>query len=233
MTYAAFLLAIFQVPFLWNIASNWRRQPGAGNREPGAGGLDPEERISGSRLPVAGSRLGIWLFLASEAMLFGSLFSSYALLRTGAASWPDQGQIVHVTIAAGNTVLLVLSSLLIVSATGAARGDSFARFRRLMGASFGLGALFLVVKAIEYRMEIGDGLRPSTSNFAGLYFTMTGLHALHVLAGLLVNGWLWFGGEAMWRSARRRFVSRVRTAALYWNFIDAIWLIMFVVLYLL
>ena len=178
-------------------------------------------------------KLGIWLFLASEVMLFGSLFSAYALLRTGAASWPDQSATLNVPIAGANTVLLVLSSVAIVRAVAAARGTSFERFRRTMGLSFGLGSLFLVVKAIEYRMELGNGLLPSTNNFLGLYFTLTGLHALHVIGGLLVNGHLWWTGETMWRTAPALFASRAGAAALYWNFIDVIWLIMFVVLYVL
>jgi heme/copper-type cytochrome/quinol oxidase subunit 3 len=182
---------------------------------------------------VTNASLGMWLFIASEVMLFGALFSSYALLRIGDATWPNQRAVLNVPIAGANTVFLVLSSAAIVRATAAAAGDSFETFRRLLGATFGLGAMFLVVKAIEYRNELVDGLRPATSNFLGLYFTMTGLHALHVLAGLVVIAHLWFGGEGMWRTARPRFASRVRTAALYWNFIDVIWIVMFIVLYLL
>ena len=182
---------------------------------------------------VTNASLGMWLFIASEVMLFGSLFSSYALLRIGAAAWPDQGSTLNVPIAAANTVLLVLSSIAILRAASSAGGGSYATFRRLLGTAFGLGSMFLVVKAIEYRNELADGLLPSTSNFLGLYFTMTGLHALHVIGGLLVIGHLWISGEQMWRTARPRFLSRVRTAALYWNFIDVIWIAMFVVLYLL
>ncbi len=189
---------------------------------------------------VTNTSLGMWLFLASETMLFGSLFSAYALLRTGAASWPDQGATLNVSIAGANTVLLVLSTVAIVRAAAAARRTpglesrgSFEPFRRMMGLSFGLGALFLVVKAIEYRIELEKGLLPSTNNFLGLYFTLTGLHALHVIGGLVVNGHLWWTGETMWRTAPARFASRAGAAALYWNFIDVIWLIMFVVLYLL
>jgi cytochrome c oxidase subunit III len=182
---------------------------------------------------VTNASLGMWLFIASEVMLFGALFSSYALLRIGAAAWPDQSAILNVPMATTNTVLLVLSSAAIVRATTAAAGNSFEQFRRLLGAAFGLGAMFLIVKTIEYRNEIVDGLRPATSNFLGLYFTMTGLHALHLIPGLLAIAYLWFGGEHMWRTARPRFASRVRTVALYWNFIDLVWITMFIVLYLL
>ena len=104
-------------------------------------------------------KIGIWLFLASEVMLFGSLFSSYVLLRNGAAS--------------------------------------------------------------------------STNNFLGLYFTMTGLHAIHVLGGMVVNGYLWGPGVRMWRTEPERFTNRVEVAGLYWHFVDVVWIFLFPVLYLL
>jgi hypothetical protein len=86
---------------------------------------------------------------------------------------------------------------------------------------------------VEYRGEFAAGLLPSTNNFLGLYFTLTGLHALHVLGGIVVNGWLWISGAAMWLVTPGRLLSRVRAASVYWNFVDAIWIIMFVTLYLL
>jgi cytochrome c oxidase subunit III len=182
---------------------------------------------------VTNASLGMWLFIASEIMLFGSLFSSYALLRTGAAAWPDQRATLNVAIASVNTGLLVLSSAAITWAAAALRRTAFERFRGAMAASMAFGLLFLLLKGVEYTGELREGLRPSTNNFLGLYFTMTGLHALHVLAGLGVNGYLWATGPRMWRTAPERFSSRVRTATLYWNFIDVIWITMFIVLYLL
>jgi heme/copper-type cytochrome/quinol oxidase subunit 3 len=182
---------------------------------------------------VSNATLGMWLFIASEVMLFGSLFSSYALLRIGAAAWPDQQATLLVTRAALNTVVLVLSSVAIVVSASALRRNDGARFRVAMLLSIALGMLFLIVKGTEYATELNAGLRPATGNFLGLYFTMTGLHALHVLGGLAVNAWLWRQSRTMWRDEPVRFASRVRTAALYWNFIDVIWLAMFVTLYLL
>ena len=89
------------------------------------------------------------------------------------------------------------------------------------------------IKGIEYHEELSRGLGPATNNFLGLYFTLTGLHAAHVAGGLAVNAYLWVTGGAMWQVAPQRFASRVRAAAIYWYFVDAVWLVMFPTLYLL
>ena len=180
---------------------------------------------------ITSQRLGMWLFLASEAMLFGALFSAYALLRSGAMSWPDQSSIVNLPLAAVNTVVLVASSGAILRARARVRGGDVAGFRRAMGATAVLGLVFLTIKGIEYAGELGEGLRPSTSNFLGLYFVMTSLHALHVACGVAVNAYLAGPGAGRWADQPARVVGRVEAAALYWNFIDIIWILMFVTLY--
>ena len=182
---------------------------------------------------VTNQRLGMWLFLASEVMLFGALFSAYALLRSGAASWPDQSSIVNVRLASINTLVLIASSVIILRALAALRAGKVDVFRRLLATTALLGIVFLAIKGIEYRGEILGGLRPSTNNFVGLYFVMTSLHALHVAGGVLVNLFLCGPGVALSRRDAARFAGRVEAAALYWNFIDAIWILMFITLYLL
>jgi heme/copper-type cytochrome/quinol oxidase subunit 3 len=182
---------------------------------------------------VTNQRLGMGLFLASEVMLFGSLFSAYALLRSGAMSWPDQSSIVNVRLASVNTLVLIASSVVILRAAARLRAGDVAAFRTLMAITAVLGIVFLGIKSIEYRGEILSGLRPSTNNFVGLYFVMTSLHALHVGGGVLVNLFLCGPGMAMSRRDASRFTGRVEAAALYWNFIDIIWILMFITLYLL
>ena len=192
-------------------------------------------------------KLGIWLFLASEVMLFGSLFSSYALLRTGAPTWPDQSEILNVPLAALNTVVLIASSVTMVMAwaslaphtaavragDGRAAAQSLKRYRLFMGLTLLGGAIFLVVKTIEYGEKFSHHLYPATNNFLGLYFTLTGLHALHVIVGMIVNGYLWGPGARMWRSEPERFTNRIEVAGIYWHFVDVVWIFLFPVLYLL
>ena len=178
-------------------------------------------------------KLGIWLFLASEVMLFGSLFSSYALLRSGAATWPRQSEILSVPLAALNTVVLIASSVTMVLAWVALKNKSIERYRLFMGLTIAGGAIFLVVKAIEYSEKFSHHLYPATSNFLGLYFTLTGLHALHVIVGMIVNGYLWGPGVKMWRTETERFTNRIEVAGIYWHFVDVVWIFLFPVLYLL
>lgn len=178
-------------------------------------------------------RLGMWLFLASEVMLFGSLFSAYVLLRSGAEFWPDQSAILSVPLATLNTVILIASSVTMVLAWASLQTGSLARGRLYLGLTFLGGALFLVVKAFEYGSKVAEGLTPATSNFLGLYFTMTGLHALHVIGGMIVIGFLWGPGARMWRREAERFTNRVEVTGIYWHFVDLVWIFLFPVLYLL
>jgi heme/copper-type cytochrome/quinol oxidase subunit 3 len=178
-------------------------------------------------------KLGIWLFLASEVMLFGSLFSSYALLRTGTTSWPDQSTIVSVPLATLNTLVLISSSVTMVMAWASLNVRRLDRFRLYLGLTLLLGAVFLVVKGIEYADKFSHGLIPATNNFLGLYFTMTGLHALHVVGGMIVNAYLLGPGARMWQTEPGRFTNRVEIAGIYWHFVDVVWIFLFPVLYLL
>jgi heme/copper-type cytochrome/quinol oxidase subunit 3 len=178
-------------------------------------------------------KLGIWLFLASEVMLFGSLFSAYVLLRTGAPSWPDQAGTLNVPLAALNTVILISSSVTMVLAWAAAAGGTLSRYRLFMGLTLLGGALFLVVKTVEYGEKFSHGLYPSTNNFLALYFTLTGLHAIHVIAGMVVNAYLLGPGTRMWSADHLRFTNRVEIAGIYWHFVDVVWIFLFPVLYLL
>jgi cytochrome c oxidase subunit III len=156
---------------------------------------------------VSNATLAVWLFLASELMLFGSLFSSYAILRTGADTWPDQSAVLEVPLGAVNTVLLVVSSV--------------ALQRRRVGMTLALGVAFLGIKAYEYAGTVAAGLLPSASNFLGLYYALTGLHAVHLFGGIVVLAWF---------AAARKPLGAVTT---YWHFVDVTWMSIFVVLYLL
>jgi heme/copper-type cytochrome/quinol oxidase subunit 3 len=178
-------------------------------------------------------KLGIWLFLASEVMLFGSLFSAYALLRMGANTWPDQSAVLSVPLAALNTLILIASSVTMVMAWASLKGGSLSKYRLYMGLTILGGALFLVVKSFEYNEKFSHHLYPSTNNFLALYFTLTGLHAIHVIAGMIVNGYLWGPGARMWAHHREQFTNRIEVAGLYWHFVDVVWIFLFPVLYLL
>jgi heme/copper-type cytochrome/quinol oxidase subunit 3 len=178
-------------------------------------------------------KIGIWLFLASEVMLFGALFASYILLRVGAPSWPEQSDLLNVPLATLNTVVLITSSVTMVMAWASLVRGQLGRFRLYMSGTVLLGLVFLVVKYFEYTSKFHHGLFPSTSTFLAIYFTLTGLHGLHVLGGMIVNAWYVGPGTKLWRIDRQQLTNRVETAGLFWHFVDLVWIFLFPVLYLL
>jgi heme/copper-type cytochrome/quinol oxidase subunit 3 len=172
---------------------------------------------------VSNVTMGIWLFLASEVMLFGSVFSSYALLRAAAPAWPSGPDVLDVRFGLVNTALLVAVS----AAAWRARTVSPAwRTLVLAGSAFALA--FLGVKAVEYRGEIAAGLVPATSTFFALYFLLTGLHAAHVIGGLVANAWVLAGAR---RVGPAMTEGRLRAISLYWVFVDLVWLVILWLLY--
>jgi cytochrome c oxidase subunit 3 len=179
------------------------------------------------------AKLGVWLFLASEVMLFGALFSTYVLLRTGADTWPSGAQILNVPLATFNTFILIGSSVTMVMSWAALQMKNFARFRLFLGLTLLCGLIFLVAKGFEYHEHITHAELPSYSTFFAIYFVMTGLHGLHVIGGLIVNGYLWGPGAKMWRTDPARFTNRIEVAGLYWHFVDLVWIFLFPTLYLL
>lgn len=179
-------------------------------------------------------KLGIWLFLSSEVMLFGALFSAYVLLRTGAGvHWPAGSSILNVPIGAFNTLVLISSSITMVLAWVSLKDKNFAKFRLYLGLTILLALLFLGVKSFEYAGKFAHHLFPGTSTFLAIYFALTGVHILHLVGGIIVNLYCWGPGSRMWQSDPERFINRIEIAGLYWHFVDLVWIFLFPVLYLL
>jgi heme/copper-type cytochrome/quinol oxidase subunit 3 len=181
------------------------------------------------------AKLGIWLFLASEVMLFGGLFSAFVVLRGGSPDWPAHGsEILNVPLGTFNTMVLIASSVTMVLSWAALATKQLGRFRIFMGSTVALGILFLLVKGIfEYAPKFAHGDVPAKSTFLAIYFTLTGLHALHVLGGVIVNAYLLGPGARMWKTDPGRLTNRVEVAGLYWHFVDLVWIFLFPILYLL
>lgn len=260
------------------------------------------------------AKVGIWLFLASEVMLFGALFSAYVLLRVGASpgTWPHG--VLNVPIGTVNTIVLICSSVTVVMAWASLKMNRFSHFRVYQGLTVLCALTFLVIKSFEYtdkfthyevtlkdgtvidghRVEktddyiilshphvhgAGEGhanggseashagaasgesgdaahegerkimmdevqVQPSGAlaisnwgpwhnTYFAIYFTLTGLHALHVLGGALVIAYLWGPGARMWKTAPDQLTNRVEVSGLFWHFVDLVWIFLFPILYLL
>jgi heme/copper-type cytochrome/quinol oxidase subunit 3 len=179
------------------------------------------------------AKLGIWLFLASEVMLFGALFTSYILLRMGAPTWPHGWEILNIPLATVNTVVLIASSVTMVMSWASLMMGKFDKYKMYMGITVLCGLIFLVIKGFEYGAKFEHGYLPSTNNFFATYFTLTGLHGLHVIGGIIVNAYFWGPGSKMWKTEPQRFINRIEVAGLYWHFVDLVWIFLFPSLYLL
>ena len=166
-------------------------------------------------------QLGIWLFLASEVMLFGGLFSAYFMLRAGAPeAWRPLSS--HLWSALANTLLLAAATATLKTGTATVSG-----LRLRVAASGGFAIAFCVSKLSEYASFIGAGLGPAASTQMATYYLLTGVHVFHVLGGLVANLWIaWTAGDE--RSVVR---NRVEATTLYWLFVDMVWLLIAVLLY--
>jgi len=176
-------------------------------------------------------KLGIWLFLASEVMLFGALFSTYILLRVGAVEWP-RGEL-SVLLGTVNTIILIASSVTMVMAWASLKMNNWGRHRLFLGLTFLLALIFLVNKYFEYSEHLRNGEGPWHSTFFAIYFTLTGLHGLHIVGGMIVMGYFLGPGAKMWKTEPDRFANRIEYTGLYWHFVDLVWIFLFTVLYLL
>jgi cytochrome c oxidase subunit 3 len=237
----------------------------------------------------------MWLFLASEVMLFGALFSAYVLLRVGApeGSWPVGTTETHLSVPIGtlNTMILIISSVTMVLAWAALKMNNFAKARNCMLATVALASLFLFIKLTfeyapklhHYAVWLDDGAHltghieseaddhimfiedehhgdhaeteatheptpqrierasikrlsnygPQMNTYFATYWTITGLHGLHVLGGIIVIGYLALPGARLWKTNPDQFANRVECTGLYWHFVDLVWIFVFPILYLL
>ncbi len=180
------------------------------------------------------SKLGIWLFLASEVMLFGALFSSYVLLRVNDPAWPSGADFhLSVPIATVNTVVLITSSITVILTWGSLLLKDIKKAKLWLTITLLLALAFLVIKFFEYGAKFDHGYYPDKHLFLAIYFTLTGLHGLHVLGGVIVFAYFLGPGSKMWHTQPERFTNRIEVAGLYWHFVDLVWIFLFPVLYLL
>ena len=188
-------------------------------------------------------KLGMWLFLVTEVMLFGGLFVAYFIYQ---AIYPEMFKEAHhhldKVMGAVNTVVLLVSSLTMALAIAFVQRDKKDLAKKMLWITLACAATFLVIKYFEYSHKIHDGLlpgkfftnktmqAPNAALFFSLYFVMTGLHGLHVVIGMACIGWI------LWRLSKGDFSSHnygaVEFTGLYWHIVDLIWIFLFPLLYL-
>jgi cytochrome c oxidase subunit 3 len=189
------------------------------------------------------ARLGMWLFLAGEAMMFGSLIMVawfYRLQHPDGVAEAVAG--LHYQLATINTFILLTSSLLMTLALTASEQSNARRVRRCLLGAMLLGGLFLACKGLEYSLEYREGLLPgfavdsplhlpSARLFMNLYFIATALHGVHVLIAVGLGLWLYVG-LARGRLQGHQASTRLEMISLYWHLVDGIWILLYPTLYL-
>jgi len=189
------------------------------------------------------STFGMWLFLVTEIMFFGGLFCAYLIYRRKAlAGFAEASHELDITLGTFNTAVLILSSLTMALGVWAAQVGKRKMLVGFLVATMVLGSVFLGVKYVEYSHKfhenhvpgphfIWDGDHPNQAEqFYSIYFAMTGLHALHMIAGILVLGGL------LWPSWKGKYgpeyFNPIEVTGLYWHFVDIVWIFLFPLLYL-
>jgi cytochrome c oxidase subunit III len=180
---------------------------------------------------LTNGKFGIWLFLASEVMLFGALFSTYIILRQGAPEWPH-GEL-NVWLGMANTFILIGSSVTMVMSWANFKMGNFSKGRMFLLITFVLAGIFLVNKYFEYADHFARGEGPSHSTFLAIYYTLTGLHGLHIVGGMVVMLYLLAPGTGLWKRNPEQYTGRIEYTGLYWHFVDLVWIFLFPILYLL
>ncbi len=188
-----------------------------------------------------GSKLGMWLFLFTEILLFGGLFILYSAYRSRyPMEFHEGGQHLNVVIGVANTIILLTSSLTVaLSITAIQKGNRRMSVLCLTGTIL-MGAAFLVNKYIEWSGEIRHGLYPKSpvltqrpygdQIFFGLYYSMTGLHGLHVIAGIIVLSIML--GLVLRKKITSTDFNRLENGGLYWHLVDVIWIFLLPLFYL-
>lgn len=181
---------------------------------------------SRSATGIPSGRLAIYFFFAGEITIFGGLIACYVLYRLHHPEWAQEAAHTIKLAGAINTVVLLTSSLTVVLAHAAVVARNYTKAAQLLGTTILLGGVFLAIKAYEYFHEIEAGLTPVKNLFWSFYYTMTGLHALHLFAGMVAL-------TVITLAVRRgRFPGRVEIVSMYWHFVDIVWAFLFPLLYL-
>lgn len=179
---------------------------------------------------LATTKLGMWLFLASEVMFFTGLIGTYIVVRIGSPTWPIPGHILDIPITAVNTFILICSSVTMALSLAAAQRGSQRALRGFLVSTIALGMVFVGIQAFEWTQLIHEGLRLNAGPFDAYFFTLTGFHGAHVCGGVITLI------AMLIRSLLGHFTpsshDALEAAALYWHFVDLVWIILFTILYL-
>jgi len=204
--------------------------------------MEHNTHIEHDHYDAEASKIGMWLFIFTELLLFGGLFIVYSVYRLmNHEAFHLAGEELNTTIGAINTVILLISSMTIAMSTSTLQLKKKGATLGLLAITVILGLVFLVNKYFEWGIKFEHGIYPGSEHllndfgqgeilFFGLYFVMTGLHALHIIIGLaiiLVAAWRVHKGTVHANRA-----ALLENSGLYWHLVDLIWIFLFPLFYL-
>ena len=179
---------------------------------------------------LSNEKLGMWVFLSSECLLFGGLISTYLLLHDRSVSGPTPADVFDIPFTSVSSFVLLMSSLTMVLAVSAiTRGDE-SRSRLWLVTTALLGAIFIGGQVYEFTSFYREGLGFTTNIFGSSFYTLTGFHGVHVTVGILML--LSLVGLSLRGQLGQDKAETVEIIGLYWHFVDIVWIIIFTVVYL-
>jgi cytochrome c oxidase subunit 3 len=183
---------------------------------------------------ISSKKLTMWLFIVADAATFGALLFGYGFLRFGSANWTRPFGSSNIISGLAMTVILLTSSLTMLGGVAAAQGGRRSSTMKWLGATALLGVLFAALHLREWSEMLHEGWSLTanpmggTVLFGALFFSITGLHLLHVISGVIAIVVMAIGFQT-----QRLKASHVETTGLYWHFVDLVWMFVFPLLYLL
>ena len=172
-------------------------------------------------------RLAVWWLLGSEIVIFGGILVAYLMHRVGhGADFSLQAAHTDVRIGAFNTFVLLTSSLAAVTAHVAAENGDGKRASKFLWLTVLGGGIFLLMKSYEWSVEISHGFTITYHPFWAFYYTAAGVHASHIIVGMIIMG------HVAYRAGQNKFLNRVELIAIYWHFVDLVWIFLFPLLYI-
>jgi heme/copper-type cytochrome/quinol oxidase subunit 3 len=175
---------------------------------------------------ISNAKLAMWWLIASEIVIFGTLLAVYVLRRSMLDYWAVYAEHTNVLAGSINTFALLTSSLFAVLAHQAAESKLHEKAAAYLWWAISFGVLFLIVKSLEWANEISHGLTISANLFWSFYYTATGIHGLHVIAGMIAMG------IVATQVKKGMYMHRVEIIGMYWCFVEIVWIILFPLIYI-
>lgn len=179
---------------------------------------------------ASNGKIGMWIFLATDAMSFSGLLLAYGILRGGADRWPDPTHALGIWFTAATTFVLICSSVSMVMALAAAQDGNKQKTLQWLGLTILGGVIFLGGQVYEYTHFIHQGVGLATSPFWSTFFSTTGFHGAHVFTGVCYLSVITFGVSRDWWG--RGTANMVEIVGLFWHFVDLVWILVFTLIYL-